>query len=304
MTDRDGKKSPAEPTISELALKLEPDLTQRETLGEADMTLLWSRVGSDFDRGIQCVADELKVSEAGLLKLLADSAAAEAEAHNTSSPKGFWRWVKAHWPEFTFAALVALAALLILRASGALAFVSPALLPRRQVVVKTVSQLPAYRVIRPEDVKQEEDKAVPEPGTFDSTEKVVGLYALQPIAGNMALRESQLSGTPLEPGDMAGRQLLSVKAGTPAAWVTPAAHVSLLFTPQGSEGQTHVLPLILEDVIVLSVDRGGTPSIVVAAPAGTNMTELAQRLGTSDVYVVRPALDCYPSKVTSARFDS
>src|ERR1043165_84540 len=172
MTGRDGKKTPAEPTLSELALKLEPDLSQSETLGEADLTLLWSEVGSDFDHGIRRVADKLEVSEDCLLKLLADSAAVEAEARRTSGPKGSWRWIKAHWPEVTFAALAALAVLLILRAAGALAFVSPALAPRRPVVVRTVSQLPAYRVIRPEDVKQEEAEAVPEIGRASCRERV------------------------------------------------------------------------------------------------------------------------------------
>jgi hypothetical protein len=288
MTGKGSEKAPAEPTFSELKLRLEPALSKGETPDEAAMTLLWSQVGSDFDRGIQCVADEIKVSEESLLNLLADNAAAEAEAHRVPSQKISWRWVKGHWPEFTFATLVVLVVFLILRASGALAFVSPVLGVSRPVVVRTVSKLPAYRVIRPEDVKQEEAEASPETGAFDSAEKVVGLYTLQPLAAGTVLREPQLSSARLESGDMAGRQLLSlpVKAGMLAASVTPAERVSLLFAPQGSEGHAPA-HFILEDVIVLSVDRGSTfPSIVAAAPASANMTELVQRLGTSDVYVM------------------
>jgi hypothetical protein len=236
---------------------------------------LWERIGQDPDHGIEALAAQAGIDDDRLTDLLAEQAVHE-------SRPGIGTWLERHMLEW---ALIAAFLALVLSAVLSRSMTTDAA-PKELVVASEVG-LSAFHLIGAGDVRLVEGPA--EPGTFTSSKDVEGRYSFQAIPAGVPLRSEQLSAVRLSPQDLDGRQILTmpIAKATLSATAVAGGRVSLLVSPRdGSE--TSLQPLLLDDVILLAVERDGDATSVVVAINADEIAALAALLGRSEIFVLQP----------------
>lgn len=261
---------------------------------------LWESIGPKFSVGITRLGTETGITKEQLIEVLAEGAQ-EPE----TAPGEYWTRFKAWRPVRSFALLwmslwskvpapafwPELVALLILCVLVGL-LLAHAVWKIDTVMVKTETGLPAFHVIKEDDL--EVKQAINIPGSLTSKSSAVGHYLLQQLPKGARLYDKQISKAKLSDEDSANRHVLSVpvKAGAIIPTLSPLDRVRLLFSPRHTNeanDNAGAVPNVtsIDDVIVLSVNRqGDSSSIVVALRA--DLAEVAKLLSTSDVLVAQP----------------
>lgn len=272
-------------------------------LGEADrleqkeiktIDDLWRCVGGDFDAGITTVAAKAAVDQQLLYALLiADSLGdsrhrvEEGPFKLRSIPKRLWLALKRlwytrerHWLE----ALLGVATLLLVALAIRAGYVNPRM--TEQVVVNPSTRLLAFQSIRANDVLL---KRVPqEQGAFTSVEKVIGRYPLRSVASGATLHEEQLVTEELSDA-MRDRRVLSIPVNTRAlsSSLAPPAHVWLLLSTRAT-GENVPQPVLLKDVILLTINRQGDTASIEVAVTEECLKAMEPLLGASETFVLQP----------------
>ena len=243
---------------------------------------LWAEIGSDFTTGINQVAAATQIDEAQLREIIRQEAVAYKPRSN-----GRWHrflfFVGRYWREL-LALIIALVLLSLL--------VRNVVRRRDTLVVTAANGLPAFHVIRADDVQPAKMFRVED--SFAVENDVIGRYLLQPVSPGAALLNSQVGPKSLT-GHLDGRQVLTIpiKGSAISSTVRPASRVRLLFSPRNQDVCCQNVSktgkpddLVLNDVIVLSINRQGDSSaITVALKSAEDLTKALLLLSTSDIFI-------------------
>ena len=245
---------------------------------------LWSCVSRDPKTGITQVADKTKVSRELLVGLLA------VESVGRARRRGAAPTAVPHSLEYLRQRVENLIIALTLTLNVAVALVlvwmglSLGNIYRKQVVVKNPDGLAAFRAIKADDLEVK-STLFTEAKTFGDVNAVVGRYPLKALPSHSTVRESQL--LPAHLGkDFEGRRLVSLplKTGSLPITVPPYAVVTLLLFPRSPADKTSP-PVILENTMLLRVDRQGDSNSILVALSAEGFEAAKSVLGISDVVV-------------------
>lgn len=256
---------------------------------------LWRCVGVNFDKGIAKVSAKTAVEERLIYALLIADSLGESRHRVVGEPFGVWSipkrsWLslkrlwyarERHWLEMTLGAATLLLAALAIRAG----YVKPRV--TEQVVVRPSSRLLPFQSLRPEDIML---KSTPrEAGAFESIEKVVGRYPARAVAPGTTLLEEQLVAEDIGKA-MGGRRVLSIPVNprTISPTLAAPAHVWLLLSPRAT-GEKEPQPVLLKDLILLSINRQGDGASVEMAVTDDCLKMMEPLLGGAEAFVLQPA---------------
>jgi hypothetical protein len=255
---------------------------------------LWSCVGENFEKGISKVSAKAAVDQQLLYALLIADSLGDSRHRVEGEPfrllsipkrlwlslKRFWYARERHWLE----AALGMATLLLVALSIRAGYANPRI--TEQVVVKPSARLLAFQSIRAEDVML---KGLPkEDGAYASLDKVVGRYPLRAVAPGTTLLEEQLVAEDVT-GAMSGRRILSIPVNprTLSSTVTPPAHVWLLLSPR-TTGEKEPQPVLLKDVILLSINKQGDGASIEVAVTDDCLKMMEPLLGGAEAFVLQP----------------
>jgi hypothetical protein len=226
---------------------------------------LWEAIGSDFPDGIKNVAKLTGVEEAKLREVLKQEAVA---------PQA--KFVGRYWRELLAVVIGAILLFLLIR---------NAVRRHDTLVVIAPSGLSAFHVIQTGDVQPAKMFSVHD--SFTAENQVIGRYLLQPVSTGAVLLNSQL-GPPELKEQLNGRQVVTmpIKSAAISSTVRPASRVRLLFSPRNPDDSKTITDLIIDDVIVLAVNRqGDSSSITVALKNKDDLAKTLLLLSTSDILI-------------------
>lgn len=237
---------------------------------------LWAAIGSEFEEGIKKVAATTQITEAQLREILKQEAVAGELQSNTAEGR-FVFVLRRYWRE-----LLALLIIVVL-----LSLLVRNVIPRRDTVVVTAANgLPAFHVIQADDVHPARMFRVED--SFAVENDVIGRYLLQPVSHGAVLLKSQLGPAPLKE-QLNGRQVLTIpiRVAALSSTIRPASTVRLVFSPRNQDvSKINKTDLILNDVIVLAINRQGDSSaITVALKNVEDLTKALLLLSTSDILI-------------------
>lgn len=277
--------TPSEPADAE---KLE----QKEITTIAD---LWRCVGVDFDAGIDVVAKKAIVDPELVYALLIADCLGDSR-HTVEAPplsprkfpkriwiaiKRLWYARERHWLE----ALLVVATLLLVALAIRTGYVRPKIV--EQVVVSPSTRLVPFEGIRAKDVVLKNQPA--EKGTFISVEKIVGRFPLTMLPPGTTLREEQLVPDDLTATFRDRRTIaIPVNPRTLSPTLAPPTEVWLLLSARVT-GEKAPPPVLLKDVILLSINRESDAGSIVVAVTDDGLKELVPVLGASEVFLLQPA---------------
>jgi hypothetical protein len=270
------------------------DAAQLEAIGIETLDDLWRCVGVNFDEGVSKVAAEATVAPELLYSLLIAASFGEVRQAVEGRPFSLWRlpkllWVYAgrfwqsrgrRWAETLLAVGTLLLAVLAIR-SG---YVSPE--TAEQVVVAPAVSLAPFQLINAENVVL---KRVPkEQKSFAVVNDVAGRYSLRNLAPGTTLKDEHLLARNLSAA-MANRQVLSIPVNRKALspWLNPPGHVWLLLSPRAPTEKSPQ-PVLLKDVLLLSIDLQTDTSSVTVAVKEDGLDAMRILLGASEVFVSKP----------------
>ena len=212
---------------------------------------LWTRVGLNFDTGIQQVSQDTTVPEDVVTALLIADGLGKIRIKNAAL--------------YRVANVKVIAALLVVAvvalASYLFAFRSD--LPR-QVVVINPQGIAAYRVIGEKDVAM---RRVPfrRGQTLSDLQTAIGGYALTKLEHGAPIRSSQVLPANVSSG-MKGNFIVAVpvKASSLGLAPKPGSKLSLLPVPEQNKDKAQPLPTSTIEAVLLGVEqREGGPTLVV-----------------------------------------
>jgi hypothetical protein len=246
--------------------------------GITTVTLWWEAVG---ESGFQELETEVGIPADRMIELLANEAIREDNGEAGTEAEQGWAHLKRNWLVIMLGFLIALAAVVILRALA-----SPG------TVVMATSPLGPLDAIEPGDVATKETVVLP--GNITTVEDVLGRYTLEAIPQDSTLHDSQVTSfsiSDVPPSVMADRRIISLPIqalSLPAE--TRVIRAALLFAPHSQDAVSKAVTdsLILEDVIILATDQTDEGSWIVAAIKTGSLEAVARHLGVSDVYILRP----------------
>jgi hypothetical protein len=237
---------------------------------------VWRTIGTDFDSGINALAEKTTIPKSRLVEALTIAAVREAEAgppplHRQHRLQGVLLLM------LPFAALgVLLVRAFVLPATNA---VTPIVY---QVVAKPSGGLPALHLIEAGDLER---RLTPfQAGALTATDQAVGRQTQRAIASGAPVRESHLSAA----GEPA-RQLVSVPVlrGRLSPDLKAGGRATLLFYPRG-RAQSPTQPTSIADIPVTAIDRSSSPLTLVVAMTPEQLAAATPLLATSEVVVVQP----------------
>lgn len=270
------------------------DAANLKAIGIETLDDLWRCVGVDFDKGISEVAAKAPVAPALLYSLLIAASFGEVRRAVEGQPVSlrripkllwvyasrFWRSRGRRWVETLLAVSTLLLAVLAIR-SG---YVSPE--TADQVVVSPASSLAPFQLINAENVVLQ--RVPKEQKSFAAVNDVVGRYSLRNLTVGTTLKDEHLLARNLS-AEMANRQVLSIpvnrKALSPG--LNPPGHVWLLLSPRAPTEKSPQ-PVLLKDVLLLSIDLQTETSSVSVAVTEDGLNAMRILLGASEVFVSKP----------------
>lgn len=143
--------------------------------------------------------------------------------------------------------------------------------------------LPRFHRVTAADVHVERRSR--QPGALLRSPDAVGHYPLEEIEAGSTLTNKSLSSGVLEPADLEGRQLLTLRVQPPSfrmAARLPARISLAISVPKGLQG------LLLRNVPVLAVDSGSNGPTVVVALAEEEIQQLLPLLPDAQIYLLQP----------------
>jgi hypothetical protein len=236
---------------------------------------LWAMIGSDFTPGIQRVAATTQITEARLREIIKQEAVA-GEARSNALWHRFLFFVGRYWREvLALVIAVVLLSLLILN-----------VVRRRDTLVVTAADgLPAFHVIQADDVQPAKMFRVDD--SFAVENDVIGRYLLQPVSPGAVLLNSQLGPATVK-GQLTGREVLTIpiRLAAISSTIGPASRVRLLFSPWNQDAsKISKTDLIVNDVIVLAINRQGDSSSITVALNADDLTKALLLLSKSDILI-------------------
>lgn len=245
---------------------------------------LWETIGEKFPEGIERVAKQTEIPAEQLYEILKHPTTPSETKDQGGFNRFFFRALR-HWREVVALTIsVILLSLLVWNATQR----------RDTLVVNAVNGLPAFHIIRPNDVQSKKMFAVHDSLTPESD--VIGRYLLQPVSHQAVLLNSQLAPPTLK-DQLTGRETLTlpVKTGAISSTLAPGSRVRLLFSPRSGEdlktSPTQTLSqiiadLVIDDVIVLSANRrADSSSITVAFKNTEDLNRALTQLTTSEIFI-------------------
>ena len=212
---------------------------------------LWTRVGQNFDTGIQQVSQDTTVPEQVVTALLIADGLGKVRIKNA--------WLYRVVNVKVIAALLAVAVI----ALAAYLFVFRSDLPQ-QVVVINPQGIAAYRVIGEKDVAM---RGVPfrREQTLSDLPTAIGGYTLTKLEHGAPIRSSQILPSNVSRG-MKGNYIISVpvKASSLGLAPTPGSKLALLPVPEQNKDKAQPPPTSTIEAVLLGVEqREGGPTLVV-----------------------------------------
>lgn len=238
---------------------------------------LWQMIGPNFETGIQRVTEITGVSKDQLYEILKQ----QVVPYN----KSFIPRMRHHWLEVLALIIIGVLLTVLIRNS---------IQRQDTLVINAPNGLPAFHIIASGEVRSE--KRFGRYDSFTGESEVIGSYLLQPVSHNAVLRKSQLASPALKE-QLTGRQVLTipVKSSAITPTIEPASRVRLLFSPRTpAEYKTSTTPdlshiianFIIDDVIVLSIQRqGDSSSITVAFKNEEDRKKALALLTTSEILI-------------------
>jgi hypothetical protein len=193
--------------------------------------------------------------------------------------KRLWHVRHGHWLEAVLGVSTLLLVILTLRA-GLIRYAMT-----DQVAVKSGVHLSPLRSIRAEDVLLK--LASGERSAITSPAQVIGRYPVETIEPGTILRDEHLMAEEMSRA-MNGRLVLSVPVNSKSLSPTlkPPVRVWLLLSPRAS-GEKGPQPLLVKDVILISINQRGETSSVGLAIKEDDLKSIEALLGLADVFVLQ-----------------
>ncbi|HKR00379.1 MAG TPA: hypothetical protein VJT09_06885 [Pyrinomonadaceae bacterium] len=253
---------------------------------------LWRCVGVNFDKGIDTVATETAVDRELVYALLIADGLGDSRHRVEAKPwlnpvrwwialKRLWYGRERHWLEASLAIATILLVMLAIRAR----YLGPKM--AQQVVVAPSARLLPFKSITDKNVIL---KSIPEEkGAFTAVEKVVGRYPRREVGQGTTVLEEQLVAEDLT-GAMRERRVLTlpVNPGSLSSTLTTSARVWLLLSPRAAAEKAPP-PVVLKDVILLSVNKQAGAASVEVAVTEDGLKVMEPLLGGSEIFVFQPA---------------
>lgn len=239
---------------------------------------LWECVGKDPDSGITQVVTNGPIPGDVLLAFLI------ADTLDPARQKGFRKiggWLTKIWQHRTRrwadAILLLLPFLLIGMSIRAYVVYRK---QKLQVVVKRGASLPAFAAIDPRSLVLESTES--QPGTFSTGADLDKRFPQHRIPGGQVIREDQLLPEKLS---LQGRHILvlPIKAVLDQS-LSPPARIRLMLAPR----EKSAAPAIVEDVILLAVDKQAGGDLVTVALTEEGVKTVNPLLGLADTFVLQP----------------
>jgi hypothetical protein len=258
-------------------------LSELESLrrqGICTVTALWSRVGADFDKGLDAIAAQAGIDKERLVVLLKGQVLKESDSQEN--------WLSRNWLELSLVAILLLVFGLYLyaRSTGALAWVARPLGWRPAAttqLVYTYKDIPAYHLLKEADLIERPGPATP--GAFSARYEVVGRFTLEKIDSGEVLLSRQLSQPVVD------RRLPYIVLSIPVAehmvsLVSPGQPVSFFLAPRDPEATCEHQDTWFDGIVLKTqVDEDGA-SLLVAIPE-KDLYALRACMGFSDLIVAR-----------------
>ena len=149
-----------------------------------------------------------------------------------------------------------------------------------QVVL--VRWLPRFHVLTPSDIRL--DLRLRQPGGLLSASEALGRYPLQELDAGSTLTRSDLSPGSLGPGELAGRQLLTLRVQPPGFRLVPRLPARVLLAASAGGSRS----LLLKGVPILALDAGSSGPSVVAALTEGEVRSLLPFLPEAQIFLLQP----------------
>ena len=166
------------PSLFELDGITDDDITKLRLQGITEIDSLWSRIGEDFDRGIDKLSGAALIDRNHLVDILAGEA--DREARETPGGK-----LKRIWPDTILILFALLLLVLALRALGGGRFLASPLGLRGSALI-AVRNLEAGRVLRSSDLQTAPVSS--DEGYFQATDQIEGLILSRPVLRHQPIR--------------------------------------------------------------------------------------------------------------------
>jgi flagella basal body P-ring formation protein FlgA len=143
--------------------------------------------------------------------------------------------------------------------------------------------LPRFHRVTAADVHVERRSR--QPGALLRSLEAVGRYPLEEIEAGSTLTSKNLSSGVLDPADLAGRQLLTLRVQPPSFRMVARLPARISLAVSVSKG---LQSLLLRNVPVLAVDSGSNGPTVVVALGEQEIQQLLPLLPDAQIYLLQP----------------
>lgn len=236
---------------------------------------LWACVGEDVNTGIGQLAAQARIRPSLLVPLLIADSLGVLKESAKSPPARLWLSLKRLWQErsrYWLTIILILLPLLALALGARAALIN---LRTKLEPARTRLQLSAFRSNTPGDVADKKMNV----GKPDDQDSTISSYQVSPTAQEL------LAADPFE--ELKERHVLSIptKPGSFSSALLPPKRVWLLFSPRES-GERASPPLIVKDVILLTIEHHGETVSIEVAVTEQELEKIKPLLGMSDIFIL------------------